>query len=337
MRHGIYRDFPLTFRDAGGHAARGDLQPARRLPRRQSGALSHRAHARLHPHLCRRQGRADPARRTHLRVRVSHRAADPLVRRQARAQLERHRQFLALPDRAATYRLQLVDGATPAALDRIYRPARRARHRLARQHRRRSARSPSRPRGGCAPGEGLTVVAALPAPRSIRPAPTRCCGTRCSTTANGSSAASVSSSSSSTISRPGNAVGRDPKRGTIIPLFHPPQGISPALANYIHNWGLTREKWRAFTAAALSLAVRGLVPFDHSGGALTLKTTGKQPAGAACRAGRRARDLHLAQWRAAASPIDKAHGDAVADVGDKFTSASRPKTATASSAAISAT
>ena len=36
-----------------------------------------------------------------------------------------------------------------------------------------------------------------------------------------------------------SAVGRDPKRGTVIPLFHPPQGISPALANYIHNWGLT--------------------------------------------------------------------------------------------------
>ena len=55
------------------------------------------------------------------------------------------------------------------------------------------------------------------------------------------------------------AVGRDPSGGTIIPLFYPPKGISPALANYIHKWGLGREKWRAFTAAALSLAVRGLL------------------------------------------------------------------------------
>lgn len=32
-----------------------------------------------------------------------------------------------------------------------------------------------------------------------------------------------------------NVVGRDPRPGTIIPLFHPPNGISPALANYIHR------------------------------------------------------------------------------------------------------
>jgi hypothetical protein len=64
-------------------------------------------------------------------------------------------------------------------------------------------------------------------------------------------------------------VGRDPKGGVIIPLFHPPQRISPALANYIHDWGFGRNKWRAFTAAALSLAVRGLLTFDDGGGSLT--------------------------------------------------------------------
>ncbi len=66
------------------------------------------------------------------------------------------------------------------------------------------------------------------------------------------------------------AVGRDPKRGTIIPLFHPPEEVSPALANYIDNWGFGRDKWRAFTAAALSLAVRGLITFDNSDKKLTL-------------------------------------------------------------------
>lgn len=74
-----------------------------------------------------------------------------------------------------------------------------------------------------------------------------------------------------------NAVGRDPKGGTIIPLFHAPKDVSPALANYIHNWGLGRNLWRAFTAAALSLAVRKLVKFDEQGETLTLKATGYDP------------------------------------------------------------
>ena len=71
-------------------------------------------------------------------------------------------------------------------------------------------------------------------------------------------------------------VGRDPKRGAIIPLFHPPPNISSALANYIHDWGFGRDRWRAFTAAALSLAVRGLLRFDDSSGTLTLKAIGKE-------------------------------------------------------------
>jgi uncharacterized membrane protein YgcG len=79
-----------------------------------------------------------------------------------------------------------------------------------------------------------------------------------------------------------NAVGRDPKAGTIIPLFHPPDGVSPALANYIHRWGFGGNQWRAFTAAALSLAVRGLVVFDEQAkGELVLERTDKPPAGGA--------------------------------------------------------
>jgi hypothetical protein len=115
------------------------------------------------------------------------------------------------------------------------------------------------------------------------------------------------------------AVGRDPKHGTVIALFHPPQGISPALANYIHNWGLTREKWRAFTAAALSLAVRGLIQFDQAGKTLTLKRKGQQPPGGYqdLPAGERA----IFSWvnLGGAATIDKAHGEAVAKVGTEFT------------------
>ena len=133
-----------------------------------------------------------------------------------------------------------------------------------------------------------------------------------------------------------NAVGRDPKGGVIIPLFQPPAAISPALANYIRDWGFAREKWRAFTAAALSLAVRGLLHFDDRGGSLTLKATGKTPAGSD--AGRRgcdhspgSRDRVALQLSAArtATPSPR-----LARISPK---ASRLKTATASSAAISAT
>ena len=80
------------------------------------------------------------------------------------------------------------------------------------------------------------------------------------------------------------AVGRDPPKGTIIPLFHPPAGISPALAAYIRNWGW-KGGWREFTAAAVSLAVKGLVVIDDREGTLTLKRvvagTDAQRAGAA--------------------------------------------------------
>ncbi len=69
-----------------------------------------------------------------------------------------------------------------------------------------------------------------------------------------------------------HAVGRDPPKGTIIPLFHAPPGISPTLAGYIRDYGW-KDGWRKFTAAALSLAVRGLLVFDDSSGDIVLTRT----------------------------------------------------------------
>jgi uncharacterized membrane protein YgcG len=69
-----------------------------------------------------------------------------------------------------------------------------------------------------------------------------------------------------------NAVGRDPPKGTIIPLFHPPEGISPALAAYIRQYGW-RSGWREFTAAAISLAVKGLLVFDDSTDTIVISRT----------------------------------------------------------------
>ncbi len=114
------------------------------------------------------------------------------------------------------------------------------------------------------------------------------------------------------------AVGRDPRAGTIIPLFHPPAGISPALANYIRDWGLGREKWRAFTAAALSLAVRGLVRFNQDGKALTLEATGKQPEGGSMSLPPGERAIFSWVSEMGAATIDRAHGERVAKAGAAF-------------------
>ncbi|MCF6302896.1 MAG: DUF2207 domain-containing protein [Devosiaceae bacterium] len=60
-----------------------------------------------------------------------------------------------------------------------------------------------------------------------------------------------------------NAVGRDPEKGTIIPLFTPPEGFSPALSHFIHHMGWKKSGWTAYSAALVSLATRGLVNIER--------------------------------------------------------------------------
>jgi len=72
-----------------------------------------------------------------------------------------------------------------------------------------------------------------------------------------------------------SSVGRDPPRGTIIPLYHPPKGFSPALVHFIHHWGW--RGWTAFTAAAFNLGVKGLVTIDNTAKKLKLMVTDKRP------------------------------------------------------------
>lgn len=62
-----------------------------------------------------------------------------------------------------------------------------------------------------------------------------------------------------------DAVGRDPKKGTIIPLFHAPADTSPALAHYIWAMGWKKAGWQAFTSAIISLGVQGLIKIDKVG------------------------------------------------------------------------
>jgi uncharacterized membrane protein YgcG len=73
------------------------------------------------------------------------------------------------------------------------------------------------------------------------------------------------------------SVGRDPARGTIIPLFHPPKGFSPALVHYIHRMGWENSGWTAFTASIFDLGVKGLVLVDNTKKTLKVTVTGKAP------------------------------------------------------------
>ncbi|WP_440657283.1 DUF2207 domain-containing protein [Ensifer adhaerens] len=71
--------------------------------------------------------------------------------------------------------------------------------------------------------------------------------------------------------------GRDPDRGVMVPRWDPPEGISPALVNYIDNRGFSGEGWTALSAAALNLAVKGHVVLEDLKNAIVIAATGKKP------------------------------------------------------------
>jgi uncharacterized membrane protein YgcG len=66
--------------------------------------------------------------------------------------------------------------------------------------------------------------------------------------------------------------GRDPKRGTVIPLFAPPAGLSPEAMRYIHKMTYDRK---AFAAALIAMAVKGFLKISEDDGTYTLTRTGK--------------------------------------------------------------
>ncbi|HEX5212413.1 MAG TPA: DUF2207 domain-containing protein [Pseudolabrys sp.] len=320
MRHGIYRDFPLTFKDAGGKL------------REVSFTLVGVS----------RDSAAEPyhTERTHGVIRIYAGSKDVLIRPGEHTYVFQYRtgrqirwfdgkpelnwnvtgNFWRFPIESASYRLQLFEGAAPVRWTAF------------------TGRLGARgtdwqgnvgPLGGLsvsstrrlAPGEGLTVVAELPATAVDPP------------NANTLLWYEISDNRQWIVGGIGllvlliyyvvawSAVGRDPKRGTVVPLFHPPEGISPALANYIHNWGLSREKWRAFTAAALSLAVKGLLHLQQAGKTLTLKSTGKDPQGRVPLAEEERAIVNKLTAKGGTIVIDSANAVTVADLGKKFTTA----------------
>jgi hypothetical protein len=73
----------------------------------------------------------------------------------------------------------------------------------------------------------------------------------------------------------GVKVGRDPEKGAIHPLYEPPNGVSPAGARYVMNMGFDDK---AFTAAIVSMAVKGFLTIDEDASkTYTLELTGQSP------------------------------------------------------------
>ncbi len=66
--------------------------------------------------------------------------------------------------------------------------------------------------------------------------------------------------------------GRDPRHGTIIPLFAPPKDLSPAAVRYIHRMEYDRK---AYAASLVNMAVKGFLTIAEDGGTYTLTRTGK--------------------------------------------------------------
>ena len=114
-------------------------------------------------------------------------------------------------------------------------------------------------------------------------------------------------------------VGRDPVRGVIVPRWDAPDGISPALVNYIDNKGFSGQGWTALSAAALNLAVDGYVVLEDLKNSLVITRTSKTlpaslPTGEAS-------ILAAVQRNGGKLTIDKENGPAVQKAGIDFRSA----------------
>ena len=67
-------------------------------------------------------------------------------------------------------------------------------------------------------------------------------------------------------------VGHDPEAGVIIPHYEPPKGFSPASTRYIRQMGYDHK---AFTAALVNLAVKGLLQIREDDEGFSVERTGK--------------------------------------------------------------
>ncbi|RUL98658.1 DUF2207 domain-containing protein [Rhizobium chutanense] len=115
-------------------------------------------------------------------------------------------------------------------------------------------------------------------------------------------------------------VGRDPARGVVVPRWDPPDGISPALVNYIDNKGFSGGGWTALSATALNLAVRGYVKLEDLKNSIVIRGTGKALGKEKFQAGE-IELLRVAGGAGQTLTIDKANGERVKSVGQSFRAA----------------
>ena len=316
IRHGIYRDFPLTFKDADGKVREVDFKllgverdgrPERYSTTRQHGVI--RIYAG-HKDVDVPQGEHTYVFRYRTGRQIRWFDGKPELNWNVTGN------FWRFPIFRANYNLELTGGARPLRWT-AYTGRLGARGGNWRATIDASGALMVTTTRSLAPGEGLTVVAELPSDAVNSPGESQLLWYRLKDNRAWIFAGLGLLVVLGYYFIAWEVVGRDPKGGAIIPLFHPPPNISPALANYIHNWGLGRDKWRAFTAAALSLAVRKLLRFDDSSGTLTLKAIGKE-APAKLPVGERA----IYDWvngQGGVAVISDAHGESIARVGDNFT------------------
>ncbi|WP_284757430.1 DUF2207 domain-containing protein [Agrobacterium sp. fls2-241-TYG-188a] len=113
-----------------------------------------------------------------------------------------------------------------------------------------------------------------------------------------------------------SAVGRDPAKGTIVPRWDAPEGLSPALVNYVDNHGFSEGGWTAFSAAALNLAVKGYVVLEDLKTSLIIRRTEK-PIGDKLQPGE-ATLIKTVDEPGMAFEINKKNGSRVVSLGNAF-------------------
>ena len=115
------------------------------------------------------------------------------------------------------------------------------------------------------------------------------------------------------------SVGRDPARGVMVPRWDAPEGLSPALVNYIDEKGFRGQGWTAISAAFLNLAVKGLVELKDLKASIIVTRTEK-PVESALPTG----EATLLKTMGSAGStfiIDKSNGKRVQTLGRDFSEA----------------